>query len=188
MARIPLVTRDQIAENEKRAYDAFMASRAGRPNVGPYTLLLHMPEMAQRLEALRTYLRAEASLPQKLQELVMISVAREMNCAFIWYAHAAAARQAGVRDDVVDSIREKRAPAGLAPEEQLVVDFTRELLQTRAVSRPIFEAATARFGQRGTMTLTNLIACYAVLAYNMNAYDLEAPAHPTEQALPGNAA
>ena len=53
-----------------------------------------------------------------------------------------------------------------------VVDFTQ------------FEAATARFGQRGTMTLTNLIACYAVLAYNMNTYELEASAHPTEKALP----
>ncbi|PYN20643.1 MAG: hypothetical protein DMD99_22210 [Candidatus Rokuibacteriota bacterium] len=157
MARIPLVTRDQIVEKEQPAYDAFMRSRANRPNIGPYSLLLHMPEMAQRLEALRTYLRDEASLPPKLQELVMISVAREMSCAFIWYAHAAAARQAGVRGDIVDNIREKRALANLDPEEQTVVDFTREL--------------------------TNLIACYAVLAYNMNTYELEAPAHPTEKAL-----
>jgi 4-carboxymuconolactone decarboxylase len=183
MARIPLVTREQVVEQEKPAYDAFMASRANRPNVGPYSLLLHMPEMAQRLEALRTYIREESSLSQRLQELAMISVAREMGCAFIWYAHAAAARQAGVRDDIVDGIRDRRALAGLDPEEQVVVDFTRELLQHRKVSRPTFEAATARFGQRGTMTLTNLIACYAVLAYNMNTYDLEAPAHPTERAL-----
>ena len=27
------------------------------------------------------------------------------------------------------------------------------------------------------------IPCYAVLAYNMNTYDLEASAHPTEKAL-----
>jgi 4-carboxymuconolactone decarboxylase len=184
MARIGLVTsRDQIVDKEKPAYDAFMQNRAGRPNVGPYSLLAHMPEMAQRLEALRLYLRDEASLPQRLQELVMISVAAEMGCAFIWYAHAAAARKAGVRDDVVDDIREKRAPTNLDREEQTVVDFTRELLQKRRVSRPTFDAATARFGQRGTMTLTNLIACYAVLAYNMNTYELEAPAHPTEKAL-----
>ena len=183
MARIPLVTRDQIVEKEKATYDAFMLSRANRPNIGPYSLLLHMPEMAQRLEALRTYLRDEASLPQKLQELVMISVAREMSCAFIWYAHAAAARQAGVRDDIVDSIREKRALTNLDPEQRTAVDFTRELLQHRKVSRATFDAATARFGQRGTMALTNLIACYAVLAYNMNAYELEAPAHETEKAL-----
>ena len=184
MARIPLVTREQVAEKEQPAYDAFMQARAGRANIGPYTLLLHMPEMAQRLEALRTYLRDEASLPQKLQELVMLSVAREMSCAFIWYAHAAAARKAGVRDDIVDSIRERRALTNLDPEEQAAVDFTRELLQNRKVSRPTFDAATARFGQRGVMTLTNLIACYAVLAYNLNVYELEAPEHPTEKGLP----
>ena len=184
MARIPLVTREQIAETEQPAYDAFMQSRAGRPNVGPYSLLLHMPEMAQRLEALRTYLRDEASLSQKLQEIVMISVAREMGCAFIWYAHAAAARQAGVRDDIVDNIRERRPLTNLDPDEQAVVTFTRELLQNRKVSRPTFDAATARFGSRGVMTLTNLVACYAVLAYNMNTYELDAPAHPTEKALP----
>jgi 4-carboxymuconolactone decarboxylase len=184
MARIPLVTREQIAEKERPAYDAFMQSRAGRPNVGPYSLLLHMPEMAQRLEALRTYLRDEASLSQKLQEIVMISVAREMGCAFIWYAHAAAARHTGVRDDIVDNIRERRPLANLDPDEHAVVTFTRELLQNRKVSRPTFDAATARFGPRGVMTLTNLIACYAVLAYNMNTYELDAPAHPTEKALP----
>jgi len=151
---------------------------------GPYSLLLHMPEMAQRLEALRTYIRGEASLPQKLQELVMISVAREMDCAYIWYAHAAAARQAGVRDDIVDNIRDNRELTNLDPDEETVVHFTRELLQNRKVSQPTFNAAMARFGQRGMMTLTNLIASYAVLAYNMNTYEVEAPAHATEKALP----
>ena len=184
MARIPLATREQVAAREQPAYDTFMASRANRPNIGPYSLLLHLPEMAQRLEALRTYIRGEDSLSQKLQELVMISVAREMGCAFIWYAHAAPARQAGVRDDVVDAIREKKPLTGLDTDERIVVDFTRELLQTRRVSRPTFDAATARLGQRGVMTLTNLIACYAVLAYNMNTYELDAPAHATEPPLP----
>jgi 4-carboxymuconolactone decarboxylase len=184
VARIPLVTREAVPDNEKTAYDAFSASRGNRPNVGPYSLLLHMPEMAQRLEALRTYIRGEASLPPQLQELVMITVAREMDCAFIWYAHAAAARQAGVRGDIVDCIRERQELTNLAPDERTVVSFARELLQHRKVSQTTFEAASARFGQRGVMTLTNLVACYAVLAYNMNTYELEAPAHPTEMALP----
>jgi 4-carboxymuconolactone decarboxylase len=143
-----------------------------------------MPEMAQRLEALRTYIRAEESVPQKLQELVMISVAREMGCAFIWYAHAAAAKQAGVRDDIVDRIREKQDLPDLDPDEHTVVTFARELLQNRKVSQATFDAASSRFGQRGVMTLTNLVASYAVLAYNMNTYELEAPEHPTEKGLP----
>jgi 4-carboxymuconolactone decarboxylase len=184
MARIPLVTREAIPESEKAAYDAFMEGRSGRPNVGPYSLIAHMPEMARRLESLRTYIRAEESLPQKLQELVMITVAREMGCAFIWYAHASAARQIGVRGDIIDNIREQKPLTNLDADEQTVVNFARELLQNRKVSQATFDAASSRFGQRGTMTLTNLVACYAVLAYNMNTYELEAPEHPTEKGLP----
>lgn len=184
MARIPPVTRDAVPDVEKDTYDEFLKSRGSRPNVGPYSLLLHMPEMAHRLEALRTYIRGEASLPQRLQELVMIAVAREMDCAFIWHAHAAAARQAGIRDDVVDAIRDKKPLPVLDPDERTVMNFTRELLQNRKVSQTTFDAAIARFGQRGMMTLTNLIACYAALAYNMNTYELGAPEHPTEKALP----
>lgn len=184
MARIKLVTRDAVAKEEQGAYDAFCAARGSEPKIGPYSLIAHMPEMAQRLEALRTYIRKEASLSQKLQELVMLTVAREMNCGFIWYAHAADARKVGVRDEIVDAIREKRPLTGLTPEEEVASKFARELLENRKVSKGTFDAASAAFGQRGTMTLTNLVACYAVLAYNMNTYELEAPAHATEPALP----
>ena len=184
MARIPIVTRDSVPEEEKGAYDASIKNRGNRPNVGPYTLLLHMPEMAERIEALRTYIRAEESLPQKLQELAMITLAREMDCSFIWYAHAAPARQEGVRDDIVDRIREKQELTDLDPDELTVVTFVRELLQNRKVTQSTFDAAITQFGQRGMMTLTNLVACYAVLAYNMNTYELDAPEHPTEKSLP----
>jgi 4-carboxymuconolactone decarboxylase len=176
--------RDNLPDTEKGAYDEFIKSRGNRPLAGPYALLLHMPEMAQKFETLRLHIRGQASLAPKLQELVMITVAREMDCAYIWYAHAAAARQAGVRDDIVDHIRDKKPVANLEPDELTAVNFTRELLQHRKVSQPTFDAAITRFGQRGMMTLTNLVACYAALAYNMNTYELEAPGHPTEKALP----
>lgn len=184
MARIPFVTRNDVPESERAVFDAFLQGRGGQLNSGPYALLLHMPELAQRMESLRLYIRGETSLPQKLQELVMLTVAREMDCAYIWYAHAAAAREAGVRGDIVDAIRDKRALNGLDPDEQTVVDFARQLLRERKVGQETFERATASFGRRGTLTLTNLIAAYAMLAYNMNTYELQAPAHATEQALP----
>ena len=184
MARIPRVTRDDIPENERAAYDAFLEKRGGKLNAGPYSLLLHAPEVAQRMESLRLCLRDDASLPQKVQELVMLTVAREMDCAYIWFAHAPAARAMGVRGDIIDNIREKKSLTGLEPNEQAAVDFARELLRDRKVGKATFDRASASFGRRGTMALTALIGAYATLAYFMNAYELEAPAHPTEKALP----
>src|SRR5262245_6905614 len=87
--RIPFITPQTVPQNEKAAYDAFLKKRDGVLNSGPYALLLHMPELSVRLEAVRLYLRDEPSVPQVLQELVMITVAREMDCAYIWFAHAA---------------------------------------------------------------------------------------------------
>jgi 4-carboxymuconolactone decarboxylase len=184
MARIPLVTRAAVPQKEQPAYNAFSTDRGIEPNIGPYSIIAHMPETAQRLEALRTYVRKEASLSQTLQELVMLTVARETNGAFVWYAHAAAAQQAGVRVDIVDNIREEQALTGLALEEQTAMNFTRELLHNHKVGKVTFDDVTAKFGRRGTMTLTSLIACYAVLAYNTKTYELEAPPHATEPALP----
>lgn len=184
MPRISFVTPNDVLENEGAAYDAFLQKRGNRLNAGPYALHLHMPELAQRLEALRLYLRDEASLPQVLQELVMLTVAREMDCTYIWQAHATAARQEGLRGDIVDNLREKRDLTGLRPDEQAALDFARELLRNRMVNQPTFERATAAFGQRGTMTLTNLVTCYAGLALFMNTYELPAPPHPTEKPLP----
>jgi len=114
----------------------------------------------------------------------MLTVARDMDCAYIWYAHAAAAREAGVRGEIVDGIREKKALGALKPDEQTAVDFARELLRNRKVSQSTFDRANAAFGQRGTMTLTTLVGGYASLAYFMNAYEVEAPAHATERPLP----
>ena len=184
MARIPFVTRNDVVENERVAFDAFAKQRGSAPTAGPYGLLLRMPEVALKLEALRLCLRDEASVSQPLQELVMLTVAREMDCPYIWQAHAAAAREIGVRGDVVDNLRERRALTGLTPDEQAAVDFTRELLRNRKVSRPTFDRASASLGQRGTLALTNLIACYAMLGYVMNAYEVEAPVHEKEKGLP----
>ena len=184
MARIPFVIRDDVEQNERPAFDAFVKERGKVPDAGPYALLLHIPEVAQRLESLRVCIREEKSLSQKIQELVMLTVAREMDCAYIWHAHAAIARETGVRNEIVDNLREKRALTGLDPDQQAAVDFARELLQTRKVTEATFERAKTSFGRRGTLTLTSLISAYAMLAYVMNAYALEAPEHATEKALP----
>jgi 4-carboxymuconolactone decarboxylase len=180
MARIPLVTRAAVPQKERAAYDAFSANRGSEPRIGPYSIIAHMPELAQRLEALRTCVRKEASLSQTLQEHGRPR--NELRIHLVCSCGRGAEGRGARRHS--RSHQEKQALTGLAPEQQTVVNFTRELLQTRMVGKATFEAATVQFGQRGTMTLINLIACYAVLAYNMNTYELEAPAHATEPALP----
>ncbi len=146
--------------------------------------MLNAPEVAQRALGLAMYLRTETSLSPRIRELGMLVAARENDCQFIWNAHAPPGRRAGLRDEIVDALRDKKELPGLAPDEAAVVNYGREFFRTHKVSQATFDAALAQFGVLGLTELTNLMGCYAMLAFNVNAFGVELPADRTEEALP----
>ena len=186
MARIPPATRESVPQDQRDAFDELirMQTQGTIPSGGPLAIMLNVPEMMKRGEYLRAYLRGEpSSLSLKIRELTMLLTARELNCPYIWHVHAAQARRAGVRDDIVDNLRDKRELTHLAPDEAVVVTYGRELLRTHHVSQPTFDAALAQFGTRGLVELTNLIGYYTLLAFNINAFGATPPEGTSEPPL-----
>ena len=184
MARTPAVTRERVPENQRATFDALVQERGGVPSGGPGSAMLNAPEVAQRALALALYLRTDTSLAPRIRELAMLVAARENDCQYIWNAHAPAARRAGLRDEIVDSLRDKKDLPGPAPDEAAVVNYGREFFRTHRVSQPAFDAAVTQFGVPGVTELTTLMGCYAMLAFNVNAFGVELPAERTEEALP----
>ena len=183
MARIPAATRDSIPEDQKVTYDEFLKQRATPPR-GPISIMINAPEVATRGGRLSECLRQESTLSSKIQELAMLTTAREMDCQFIWNAHAASGRAAGLRDETVDKLRDNVELTGLATEEAIVVNYGREFFRTNRVTQATFDAALAQFGTRGLTELSSLMGYYALLAFNLNAFEVELPAELTEQVLP----
>ena len=159
MPRFPIASRDAVPKDQVDAFDAIVSSRSGVvPEFGPVAVQLHVPEIAQRGEMLRAYLRAEGStLPDNVAELAMITTARELDCQFIWHAHAAAGRRAGLSNDLVDALRDKQELPPMSPAESAVINYGREFFRTHRVSQATFDTALAQFGSRGLVELTNLI-------------------------------
>ena len=184
MARVPELSRDNIPEDQRAAFDEMVQQRGGVPNTGPGSVMLNAPEVAQRVLGLASYLRTDTSLPPRIRELGMLVAARENDCQFIWHAHAPVARQAGLKDEVVDALRDKQEIPGLAPDEAALIDYGREFFRTRKVSQSTFEAALKEFGVLGLTELTNLMGCYSMLAFNVNAFGVELPADSPEKPLP----
>ena len=152
--------------------------------MGPDSIMINVPEIAKRGPHLSEYLRLESSIPSRVQELAMLVTAREHDCQYIWNAHAALGRKAGLSDETVDRLRDRQELTGLAPDEAAVVDYGREFFRTHRVSKPTFEAALAQFGVRGLTELTNLMGYYALLAFNINAFEVDLPSETTEPVLP----
>ena len=184
MVRVPALSRDNIPDDQKAAFDEMVQQRGGVPDTGPGSVMLNAPEVAQRALGLALYLRTETSLPSRIRELGMLVAARENDCQFIWHAHAPAARQAGLKSEIVDALRDKQEIPDLAPDEAALVSYGQEFFRTRRVSQNTFDSALAQFGVLGLTELTNLMGCYSMLAFNVNAFGVELPKDSPEKPLP----
>ena len=182
MARIPTIQkREELAPAERAIYDRIVQSR-GEVR-GPFTVLLHSPELAGRTAELGAYVRFQSRLPVKDKELMVLTVAREMDCRFEWAAHSVMAKKAGVREEAISAIRDRLAPQGLTPDEAPVVLYVQQLLRAHRVEEATFRALRERFGVELLVELTGAVGYYAMLACTLNAFDV-AP-EPGADLLPG---
>lgn len=103
---------------------------------------------------------------------------------FRWNAHAPPARREGLRDELVDALRDRKELPNPADDELAVINYGREFFRTRRVSQESFDAVVEHFGVNGATELTTLMGCYAMLAFNVNAFGVELPDDRTEEPLP----
>lgn len=178
MARIAGVTgREGLSAAQAEAWDELTASRGHV--AGPFTVLLHAPEVCKEVGRLGALVRFAGGLPKPLLEVAILTTARSQDAQFEWSAHAALARKAGVAEGTIAAIREGTAPAGLSPDEALVFRYVDELLRTKRVSKAAFDAAMGRFGQAQVLELTVTAGYYSLLGAVMNAFEVEpAPGEP----------
>ena len=184
MARLPLATRESIPENQRATFDDLVQGYGSVPRFGPGSVLIHVPKVHQIMNALNKHLRNESSLPKKLQELAMLVTAREMDCQYIWNAHAASARQNGVSDAIVDGLREHKELPRLATDELAVVRYGQEYFRTHRVSRGTFQTALEQLGTQGVIELGLVFGNYNALALLVNSFDVDLPPDRKEPLLP----
>src|SRR5207302_7045770 len=131
MARLtPITSRNQVAAKDQPIVDAIVKSRGALQ--GPFTMLLHCPELAGRVAHLGAFVRFEGSLDMRVRVLAAMTVARELDAVYVWGAQTGQARKLGVPESTIAAVREKHA-RGLPPEDAQIVEFTRALLRQHRV-------------------------------------------------------
>jgi len=184
VARLPLASRDSVPENQRAAFDELLQGYGAVPRFGPGSIMIHVPKVHQMMNAVNLYLRNASSLPKKIQELAMLVTAREMDCQYIWNAHAASARASGIGDAIVDALRERKALPQLADDESAVVRYGQEFFRTHRVSRGAFQLAYEQLGKQGVIELGLIMGNYSGLALLVNSFDVELPPDRKEKILP----
>ena len=97
-----LLDRDSVPGELLEAYDAVAGLRNGAVS-GPYGILLHSPELAERAAALGQFVRWRSDLTPAQRETAIITAARHWDAALMWGSHVRLAREAGVREAVIEA-------------------------------------------------------------------------------------
>jgi 4-carboxymuconolactone decarboxylase len=171
MARVPVIEgKTDVPAAHHDVVDAITRSR-GRIS-GPFSILLHSPDLAGRAAHLGAYVRFESALTPVQRELAILATARALDCAYEWAYHAPEARKAGVTAETVAAIRERRGPSALDTEAAEIVEYARQVLTAHHVDENTFAALRARLGVQGIVELTATVGYYAMLACTLNAFEV----------------
>lgn len=184
MARLPVATKDMVPVEFAEAFEELTASTGGTITGGPGSITIYSPEMARRRGHLTNYLRYESTFPRNIQEIAILTAARSMDCQYIWNAHAPMARDAGVSDSLVDSLRDNKPLPATNPQESAIINYGKEFFSTHKISPATFQTALEQFGPQYLVELTALMGHYAQTAFFLNAFTVELPEDRTEPVLP----
>ena len=174
MPRVPPVTGKADVAPEHHAVVDKVTEIFGNVR-GPFSILLHSPELAACLVPLVPFSRDVSVVEGRLRSLAILTAARERQAAYVWAAQTTAARRAGVREEAIDVIRARSDPAGLTEEERDIIVYTRQLMRTNRVDKAVFDTLKDRYGVKWLVELTAAANFFALLAGMVNAFEVPAP-------------
>src|SRR5512132_3001625 len=121
---------------------------------GPFSMMLHSPEMTKRGLPLVPFFGDESVVEGKLRAVGILAAVREREAAYVWAAQVAAARRNGVGEEVIDLLRAKGDAGKLPAEEREIVTYVRQLMRTNRVDQAAFDALKKRHNEQWLVELT----------------------------------
>ena len=166
--RLPEIPPEKQTDAQKEASKAFLEDRK-TPVFGPFVPLLRSPELMLQAMKMGDHLRYHNSLPQKINEFVILITAREWTQQLEWQIHYPIAVKAGLAQSKADELALGRRPSGMDEAEEIAWEFSTQLHRTKKVDDRIWARAVAKFGEQGVIDMAGTNGYYDFLAMSMNA-------------------
>jgi 4-carboxymuconolactone decarboxylase len=182
-ARVPLLTRhDDLAPKDQHFLDRVIRTRGW---ISPaFGLLLHTPDVAERVAAIGEFFLYQTILPAAPKALAWLVTARELDCNYAWASGVAAARVAGIDPQLIDAIEHGKPLVRATDEEHTLIDFCYQLLRgNHHVNDATYDAVVSRFGMQKTVQISTAVGYVAMISLIVNPFDIPSVTDDTRPAL-----
>ena len=174
MARGPqIVSREEVAEADRHVADQVLAV-FGRIR-GPFSILLHSPDLAELLLPMVPFARKGNIVDAKSRFVGILATVREKEAAYVWSAQVRVARESGLDEDAIGVLRARGPLSDLRPDQREVADFARQLVLNNKVEQAAFDTLQKKYGTKWLVELTGIMSFYGALCGVVNAFEVPVP-------------
>jgi 4-carboxymuconolactone decarboxylase len=164
--RFERLTVDQLSPAQRPI--AERAITGPRQKIGsPVNAWLRSPGLADPVARLGEYVRFESSTPERLKELVILVVARHWTAQYPWSVHYQQSMDTGISKATADSIWAGKRPTDMKPDEELIHDFCKTLLDGGEIDDATYARMLAEHGEPGIIDLIGLMGYYTTLSFTL---------------------
>ena len=187
MSRLPELEGEHLSAIQRALFDAITGGKRNTgpgpsPTItprgglrGPFNALLYAPHVGDPVQRLGEHLRFDGILSARQREIGVLCVAARWRAGYEWWAHARIARECGVSDAVIEAIRQRARPPLDQPDELLVHDYSRALLDQQQVADKLYRHAVAALGEEALVELVILLGYYSLISMVLVSFDVAVP-------------
>jgi len=178
MSRLTSIDLDNLSTQQQVVVDKMLSGPRGSMR-GPFESLLRRPELCDRVQNLGAYCRFDTSLSSDVAELAIILTGKHWAAQFEFWAHARLAREAGLPDEIIESVRIGNDPIFSENEKDrqysAIYTFVKEYFATNRISDQTYAIAKEEVGENGIIDLVGIMGYYCLVSLTLNTFEISIP-------------
>ena len=181
--RVPLIaSHDDVPPEHMHFFDRIVRTRGWVS--GAFQVLLHTPDVAERVAHVGDFFLYRTILPPAIRTLTWLITARELDCDYAWAASVGPARAAGVDAKLIETLENGKPLAGVSKEQKILFDLCHELLRgNHHVTDDTYRAAIDAFGVPAAVQIAATVGYMVMMGLVVNAFEVPAVSDDSKPAL-----
>ena len=182
-SRIARISRhEDLQHPDQHYFDRIIRTRGHVSSL--FQVLLHTPDVADRMATVGAFFLYETVLPPALRTLVWLATAREFDCEYAWLGSVNHARTAGLPQALIDALQCGESDPAITDEQAVTIAFCLELMRgNHHVCDATYNAAVKHFGVPATIQIAATLGYFAMMCCVANAFELSPEADDSKPAL-----
>ena len=172
MTRMRILPREDMNDEQGMFYDSFVED--GKPHAGPYWAYVRHPSLMQLCSDIGDWFRGSA-LSGRERQIAVLTTVRFWDANYPWAVQVRASLAAGVDQDIVDAINERRDPGLTDPREKMAHEMASQLTATHRLTDETYATAEKLFGEQDLVSLIGVIGFFGMVATTANAINATPP-------------